>query len=383
MKRNLYLSFLVLLLLGGFQSVRAQTFTVTQDMVFNPATTSNCFYEVFNSQQSSWTGANITVNMSHDIFGNQTSPTYYNTVNNSGWRYIYFDIYKVGSTSDIYETTITKYSRILQGGVSSGSSSITYNLNTLDLINANLSSGDKKVRVRFKMQLSNLSLPVNGEVKINGALQCSKSPLDGSSLSCNIGWIDCFTYLSCGELNVTSSAELVPVWDKWGNFLGHQPRYTYIASIPGGSGNYTYSWSGPGYPSSSTGNTFVFNYNATNPAVYLTVTDNVTGCTYTYWSGKKTGAEGELSQELSIVTGPNPASAGEKITVNFNLPTADDYQLAIFDLSGKKIAEAPSQDDSFAGEHSIELTPVLSPGIYLVRLNTSNHGSKTSKLVVQ
>lgn len=384
MYKKFYLSVLLLLLLGSLQPLHSQTvYSITQDVNFTEPT--DCFTEEVSSQQSNWTGGEVTVDMTHDIFGNPTSPTLYNTVNNNGWRYIYFDIFDVDALgNETLEATVTKYSPILSGGVSSGSSSTTYNIGILDLINNNVTSGQKRIKVRFRMTLSNLAHTINGYVEGNGVLQCSATPLDGNSVECNIGTTDCFNYSACGELDVYGYAELEPIYDMMGNIIAYGSRYTYFAFIIGGSGDYTYSWSTIGVPHIGTGSTFSFvDPNRGTPRSYLTVTDNVTGCVYTWRSGRFKTDDLEPAGELTLQAGPNPASTTDRITLRFNLPTDDTYNLGVYDMSGKLVLDIPTQNETTAGEHTLQLNKNLSPGIYLVRLTTGTHGAKTSKLIVQ
>ncbi len=233
------------------------------------------------------------------------------------------------------------------------------------------------------MQLNNLSPTINGFVEVNGSLQCSKTPLDGSSVNCTIGTTDCFTYYACGELDAIGFVSLVPRYDKFGNFIGYTNEYTYNASLTGGSGSVVYNWSGPGSPNWAFGNTFTFIYRGSNPHVYLLANDLVTGCVYTWQSGSWKTVVAEPGAELTLQVGPNPANSSDKLSLRFNLPSADEFSVGIYDLSGKLIMDIPTQDDTYAGDHLLELDPNLSPGVYLVRLNTGTHGSKTSKLIVQ
>lgn len=283
MYKKLYLSVFLLLLVGVLQPLQGQSvYSITQDIIFSEPT--DCFTEEVSSQQSNWIGGEITVNMTHNILGNPTSPNLSSTVNNNGWRYFYFDIYDVDQVGNAtLEATIIKYSNILYGGVSSGSSSTTYGIDILDLINNNITSGQKRIVVRSALYLNNMAHTFNGYIEANGVQQCSATPLDGSSVECTIGITDCFTYSACGELDVNGYVELIPVYDMMGNIVSYRTRYTYWATITGGSGNYTYSWSTIGVPQIGTGSSYNFlNPNRGNPRSYLTVTDNVTGCVY-YW----------------------------------------------------------------------------------------------------
>ncbi len=75
---------------------------------------------------------------------------------------------------------------------------------------------------------------------------------------------------------------------------------------------------------------------------------------------------------------PNPASG--KVTVSYQLGTASAVRLLVFSEDGRKVAELP-QGVLSAGEHTVNLDRTLSPGTYLLTLE-SGSGRESLKLVV-
>ena len=383
MKPQFYKYFFLAIFLSSFHFIQAQiTYTITQDVVYS--LDPNCDDVEFNTQDP-WTGANLKLNMTHDIFNNPSSPYLRYTVNNNGFRYIYFDVYDVnGAGVETLEATITKYSSILYGGINSGSSSTDYNLDVLDLMNAGITSGFKRVRVRVRMTLSNLAWQVNGVIQKNGVTECTETPLDGSDFTCDIGLVDCFNYTVCGNLSVNGLAYLDPIYDIFGNIVGFNTVYSYTANISGGSGNYTYFWSGNGTPAFGNQSTYNFTLPSGKPDVYLQVVDNVTGCMY-YWESRRARKTQEVfvDETLGLQVGPNPASTSSQITLQLDLPSNDQFDLDIFDINGRMVLDLPAGATGPGGAQKLTLDPNLAPGMYLIRLQTEEHGSRMKKLIVQ
>lgn len=381
MKKHHLFSFVLALLMFPVLNVSANTYQITQNAVFTSPT--NCPGATVSTQTPNWTGGNFTLNMTHNIFNVPSSPNYASNVNNTGWRYIYWDVYDVdGSGNEILEHTFTEYSRILSGGVNSGSSSSSFSLNMNDIVTAGISDGEKVIRLRIGMSLTGKSHTINGEIQANGVEQCDANPLDGNFFSCEVGVIDCFTLQTCAaNLNVLGYAYLSPIIDLNGN-ITYEVRYSYSANISGGSGNYSYYWYGPGIPQTSNGPTYNYRPNGKG-WIYLTVVDNETGCIY-YWTSKY-GKTNDLAsvQSLDFQIGPNPIQQGEKLTSRFSLNQDDSYSIQIFDINGRVFMNAQDLPAITSGEQTLELPNNLAPGIYFVRITSQELGSKTKRLVVQ
>jgi len=75
---------------------------------------------------------------------------------------------------------------------------------------------------------------------------------------------------------------------------------------------------------------------------------------------------------------PNPAFG--RFTVSYRLQTAGPVNLLVFSEDGRKVATLP-QGVLAAGEHKVDLDRALSPGTYLLTLETG-HGRESLKLVV-
>ena len=370
---------LALLMLPGVSN--AITYNIYQDIIFEEIILCE---EQYITEQDNWVGAQVTVNMTHDIFNVPSSPFYASNVNSRGWRYIYYDIFDVDNLgNETFETTIQKYHRILHNGVNSGSSSTTYTLSANDLSQAGVTSGDKVVRLRVKMTLLEMSHEIQGTFLKNGVVECFTNDLDGSSLTCEMGKIECFNYQECNaNVSVFGFISLVPIYDRWGNIVGYTNGFTWNANVTGGSGNYTYSWTGDGTPSSGSGSTFNFQFPGNKPEVFLTVTDNETGCVY-YWSAGKKAGEEDMIFETAMQIGPNPAGSGSPIKVTMDLEEADTWQVKVFDLQGRLMTNIPEQTTPRGGHYEISLNQSFAPGVYLVQLHTANQGVKTRKLIVQ
>lgn len=378
------LSFILFFLLGAFSFSHAQTnHSITLN--FDYLHVNNCFFEEVNGQESSWSGANVKMELTHNIGPIASSPDYPSNVDLAGWRQIFFDIFDVDAQGvETLEATITHTNSILSGAVPSGPFSFEYDIDVQDLISNNISAGQKKVKLRARMVLGNVTTTVDGFISDNGIVQCSAFPLDGNELICDIGEVDCFTYHPCDvDLNVFGWVTSVGQYDKYGNFIGYINEFHYNSTPIGGSGNFTYNWTSVGTPSASGSASYVFTHPSNNPFIYLRVEDNVTGCIYTFRAGFPKAVISEVGEELTLEAGPNPLSAGKQVTVKFNLPTEDSFELGIYDVNGKLMHDIPAQLSSHSGAHSIQMDPQLSAGIYIVRLITGAHGSKTSKLIVQ
>lgn len=389
MKRIFTLSLLALFALG-FSSLQAVTYTVNQSIDFvGPKQCFGPLTPVVNGQDLVDL-VSVDVHVDHNINGYPVgSPFLPATINNQCWRYLYFDIYKYNNGLETYEATITKYHYWLHGAAyTNGSSTNTYTLSVNDLNNAGISGGKKIVRLRVKYDyFGNTPHTLNLNVSSNGNALCSQNNIDysaNSPLTCNVGLIDCFTYHPCdADLTVFGYVSLVPQYDRFGNFIGYTKQYTYPVNISGGSGNFTYSWTSNDVPNTSSGTSFVFQYSGNNPHVNLTVTDNVTGCVYFWSTNGKNSVEPEVeSAEFGFA--PNPVASNSSLRVNFSLTSPDRVNFELYDLSGKMVKTLGHSVEGFMGDNSTEIsTSDISPGIYFVRMLSSQNGTHTQKLVVQ
>jgi len=71
---------------------------------------------------------------------------------------------------------------------------------------------------------------------------------------------------------------------------------------------------------------------------------------------------------------PNPATAGEPITIAYGLPAAGAARLEVFDVLGRRVATLRQEDAARAGYHTVvwdgrgATGQRLASGTYLVRL---------------
>lgn len=378
---------LVLFLFPGFSAI-AGTNNITQNAIFTaPNDCPNPVVRPVNSQNTSFTGGNFTLNMSHDI----TNSQYAYFVHDRGLRYVYWDIYDVDAQGNqTYETTISEHALILDGGVTTGNSSTSFNFNMGDVVVAGLSSGSKVVRLRIKMILNampNSNDIVNGEIQANGVEICDANPLDGSMVECDLGIIDCFRYIACdADYTVDIQSTLVAVNSPQGDVFFVQ-EYHYNANILGGSGNFSFSWTGPGLPHSSTSSSYVFqNPDRVPGLVRLEITDNVTGCVYRWAQMHNPGffkSSIPSIQSSGFQIGPNPMHQGQELISHFNLNQGDVYAMKVFDVHGRLFFDTQDIRVTVSGEQVLDLTGNFAPGIYFVQFNSQEFGSQTKRLIVQ
>lgn len=391
MKQQIRKLFALALLALVFSSMQAVTYTVNQSIDY--LAPKGCFgpnNPVFNGQDIA-TLVTINVGVSHNINGYPVgSPNLPSTINQQCWRYLFFDVYKYNNGVETFEATITKYNFWLQGAATTnGSSNIAYDLTVADLVAAGISGGKKVVRLRVRYDyFGSTPHTLNLNVTSNGSALCSQNNIDNganSPLNCTVGLVDCFTFNPCNaNINLFGYVSLQPIYDRMGNIIGYTKEYTYPAFVSGGSGNYSYSWSVTEVPNaSSSTSTLKFLYNGNNPHVYLTVTDNVTGCVY-YWSSHgKTVMEAEAAV-AEMTLSPNPASSYGQVRVDYTLPSSDMVSIQLYDVAGKMVRDLGDQVEGFSGENSMELSlDGIAPGIYLLRLASPLNGNLTKKLIVE
>jgi len=384
MKKIHFFCLILSLLMFPALNLSAETFMITYDAYFSAPT--DCPGPVVNAQDANWVGGAVDVNMKHDIINVTGSPTFPYTVDQTGSREILWDIYDVDAQgNETLEGTITDFASILNGGVISGSSTGSFSFNMNDVVNAGISTGQKVVRLRIRLELTPKAHNINGFVRKNGDLQCSANPLDGYTLTCELGVIDCFNFQACeATLDVlagTSVEEIIGI----GGGVSYVYSYHYSALVSGGSGNFSYAWSGPGIPSSSNTSSYSFKQNGPKGWVYLTVTDNVTGCIYTWFGNmrKKEGTVDPSVEAFDFQIGPNPVSQGQKLVSHFVLNQHDTYSLQVLDLHGKILFQVQDTEVAVAGEHSLEIPNDLATGMYMVKMTSQELGTQIKRLVIQ
>lgn len=80
---------------------------------------------------------------------------------------------------------------------------------------------------------------------------------------------------------------------------------------------------------------------------------------------------------------PNPARAGEPVTLRYSLPATTRVTLSLHDVAGRRVATLAAGERA-AGEHrvTIDRAGSLSPGLYLARLATADGVAVTRRLVL-
>lgn len=383
--------FLCLFLALATTSVDAQVnFTVDQDFSFKtPGTCTGRLYKY--TGQDPATISTVTVTTDHNICLTG-SPFLASTINQQCWRYYRYYIYNETSQQVYLEAVITKYQYWLQGATSSCFSGQTQTgqtqmqLTTQDLINNGISAGKKHVFLRVEYDFFGQN-PHNQALNVsaNGVDLCSTPDVENANpnFSCFLGKIGCFRWYPCDvDLNVSSYAQLVYV--STGGQGYWTVKYTFSSNPTGGSGNYSYQWNLNGTSISSTNSSFVFYDNENMTGVSLTVTDNVSGCTYTYYQALKKGAEGgDFLAQTDLNIAPNPISGNGHLKLDYSLSEPGSVQFSLYDLSGRHVQDLSEMLDGSGGENNYS-APLqgVTPGIYFVRMVTENE-TLTRKLVVQ
>ena len=159
--------------------------------------------------------------------------------------------------------------------------------------------------------------------------------------------------------------------------------YTYDAIVLGGSGNYSYSWTVRELPNVSS-STSQLQFEVENRNIYtvdLTVTDNVTGCVYTWNSMNKRGLE-VLAAESELFVGPNPVRSGGEWQLWYVVAEEGRVTFELYDLMGQRVrsfGDVPSQ----AGANQLLLSATNLPaGTYLLHM-TDSQRTWTKKLLVK
>jgi|GEM_PF-1312663 len=78
---------------------------------------------------------------------------------------------------------------------------------------------------------------------------------------------------------------------------------------------------------------------------------------------------------------PNPTATNQAVRLAFQLPDADDFQIRIFDLTGREVFS--TRETGVKGQQDVEISTASWPlGTYMVQLSTSSGIQETKKLVV-
>jgi flagellar hook assembly protein FlgD len=99
------------------------------------------------------------------------------------------------------------------------------------------------------------------------------------------------------------------------------------------------------------------------------------------------GPAGASAVRLAVAPNPRRAAGGgdRTVSLSFELPEAGEIELAIYDMSGRRVA-TPARRTFGAGAHRStwdgrdESGTAVPPGVYFARLNHAN-GATTSRIV--
>jgi hypothetical protein len=91
--------------------------------------------------------------------------------------------------------------------------------------------------------------------------------------------------------------------------------------------------------------------------------------------------EGNIPREFSLNSFPNPFNSGT--TINFNIPTASNISLEVYNLLGQKVITL-FEGYQMAGNHTTNFTANnLSSGLFFVRLSTDNQSSTQKVMLIK
>lgn len=346
-------------------------FTVNQNITYSSPSTPACYNTNITDQSSQWQGTNVNVDITHNI-SSPTNPNIVQNMNAQAKRYMHFDIYHDTGSQLQFVKTVTKYNDWLLP------SNTNYNLGIYDL----LGTPDGKTVVILRVEYihyANSPHVTDLRVIANGSYLCSYQDFENTTLECTVGQIDCFDYHPCGRVNVTGVASLCQTP------AGPGVCYDFTSSIPNGSGNYTYYWTATYKGGSKTGTNSTFSFfltTAGHPEVTLYVLDNVTGCEYYFNSTWKKGMEFDLNMENDLQVGPNPATRGQEVLLNYAIETSGNVSVSLFDLQGREVQQIHQATSEIEGIHSLNFVPEVPAGLYMIGIKTSD-GLATRKLVIQ
>ncbi len=369
--------FKILLLLTFMFAVNHSqaAFTITENYIFNAPSAPSCYSTEVRPDIGNWhsTLVNIVSTNNIQIPGN---PNAVANLSQQAYRYIYFDIYLDDGNSLTLVKTIEKFQNYLYNG--------SHDLTVADL--QGVPQGNIQIHLRtlydhIGTNPYDLDLYLNS----NGQENCYQPRFDiqGTEFACDFGLIDCIYWDPCvAVLTVTNPGTC---WSLPGNTT---PCYSYLASITGAVGPVSYQWTVQSFSGGKTGKGAYFQVywdTATQGpgSVLLTATDEGTGCVYTWTSFFKTNGEkleGQFEENV-LEIGPNPIAGQERLTINYQLSEPGAVSIDIYDLSGKKLRNLYQDEAAPATEASIKVVPDLSPGYYLLGLQTPS-GMTSQKLII-
>lgn len=361
----------LLVLLSLLYSFGLAQFTVNQNISYTAPDHPDCYNTVITSQ-TQWQGTVVSVNTTNNI-SSPTSPYLEDNLNLQAWRLMHFDIYHDDGNQLTLIKTVTRYHRWIKPYNTS------YSLGSGDL--DGVPEGNTVVILRVEND-HNFNSPyvVNLDVDVNGSDLCDYADFEGTSYTCTVGMVDCFYYIPCGEVQVLPMAFLCPTIGG-----GTATCYRFTATVPGGSGNYTYNWNATHKSGawSSTNPTFNFQITtAGHPVVTLHLIDNVTGCEYHFTTGGKRAMEFEIQKEDALTVGPNPTTQGGEVTLNFINLSEGNVSISLYDLQGREVQRVYDAAYETAGMHDLKFVPEVPAGLYLVGMKNAE-GFTTQKLLIQ
>lgn len=370
--------FKILLLLTFMFAVNHSqaAFTITENYTFNAPSAPSCYNTEVRPDVGNWhsTLVNIVSTNTISVPGN---PNIVANLSQQAFRYIYFDIYVDDGTSLTLVKTIEKLQNYLYNG--------SHELTVPDL--EGVPPGDIQIHLRVLYDhIGSNPYDLDLYLNSNGQENCFQPRFDiqGTELACDFGMIDCFEWNPCvAELRVTNPGTCFSLP---GN---PTPCYSYQASIDGAIGPVSYEWGvksliGGGVVGTGPNFQIFWDTSTQGPGrVILTVTDEGTGCVYTWSSSFK--ADGQLLEgqfeENALEIGPNPIAGQERLTIKYQLSEPGAVSIDVYDLTGKKLRTLYHNDSAPATEESLRVVPDLSPGYYMVGLKTPT-GMTSQKLII-
>lgn len=364
------ISFLALLF-SAFYSFGFAQFNVNQNFIVSPPASPNCYNEVVTSQDELWQGGFFTILQTHDIYS-PTDPDLEKKMNLQAVRNVYYDVYHdTGNQLQYIKTVLFSANWLV-------ADSLCWYRAT-DLVGVPEGNTVLKMRIDI-IHSANSPHPVDLAIELNGQLSCSYANFENTTLACDFGQVDCFYYHPCGEVEVTGQANSCS-----GGGLSNAICYEFSASVPNGSGNYTYNWSATQQSGSwsSTNPVFMFQSSfAGHPVVTLNLTDNVTGCEYYFNTGGKNSFATDAQVENRLQVGPSPSLIGRELTVNYALVSKGKVTISLYDLQGREVQHVYEGTNETDGNHNLKFVPDVPAGTYLLSMRTAN-GLLTQKLILQ
>lgn len=362
---------IVLFLSTLFSSGFAQ-FNVNQDFIIAPASSPGCYTEIVNSQDESWQGGAFVINQTHDIYS-PTDPDLEKTMRLQATRNVFFDIYHDTGSQLQFVKTVPFAADWLVADTGNCYSRAS------DLVG--VPAGKTVIKLRLDIVHSeNSPFPVDFEIELNGQPMCSYANFENTNLTCDLGQVECFYYVPCGEVQVNSQ---VNSCNPGG--LSQAMCYEFSATVPNGSGNYTYNWSATQQNANWSSTSPVFTFQSSypgHPVVILDLIDNVTGCEYYFNSSGKHSLVSGGQMENRLQAGPSPAIIGTEITLNYQTASKGNVTISLFDLEGREVQRIYSASARAAGNYKLKFVPDVPAGLYMISMRNADNLT-TQKLLIQ